>query len=323
MFDVITIGSAVLDTFLVSDEFQIIKSDAFAGGYGECINLGDKVDVSHLAISTGGGATNSAATFSSLGLSSAAICKIGNDTSGQAILDDLHAFDVNTSLVKQVKKGQTGQSTLLTTTDGERSILVFRGVSREFKKSDIVRSQLKTRFLYISSLGGDYDVLEYILTFAQRQKIKVAWNPGNTELTGPRTKLKAALKLIDILIVNKQEAELITKKELDHLPLLTELAAYAPTVVLTDGLRGSFVKSDDGTIHARPTGVKAVSRAGAGDAFGSGFVAGIALGHDIGIAAQIGTLNAESVIQSFGAKQGILKKIPNKKQLDTIKVRSL
>ena len=37
MLDVITIGSATQDAFLISKRFQIINSSKFATGKGECV----------------------------------------------------------------------------------------------------------------------------------------------------------------------------------------------------------------------------------------------------------------------------------------------
>jgi sugar/nucleoside kinase (ribokinase family) len=52
-----------------------------------------------------------------------------------------------------------------------------------------------------------------------------------------------------------------------------------------------------------------IDRTGAGDAFGSGFVSGfIQSNGDIEYAIQLGTANATSVVEDFGAKTGILKK---------------
>jgi ribokinase len=53
--------------------------------------------------------------------------------------------------------------------------------------------------------------------------------------------------------------------------------------------------------------VKVADRTGAGDAFGSGFVAAIAKGQSIGEALTLGSANATSVVQKIGAKAGILK----------------
>ncbi len=51
-----------------------------------------------------------------------------------------------------------------------------------------------------------------------------------------------------------------------------------------------------------------MDRTGAGDAFGSAFVAVIIRGGTIEEAIQLGTANATSTVQQIGAKNGLLKK---------------
>jgi sugar/nucleoside kinase (ribokinase family) len=53
--------------------------------------------------------------------------------------------------------------------------------------------------------------------------------------------------------------------------------------------------------------VKALDRTGAGDAFGSGFVAALAKGLPIEDALTLGSANATSVVTQIGSKPGILK----------------
>ena len=51
-----------------------------------------------------------------------------------------------------------------------------------------------------------------------------------------------------------------------------------------------------------------VDRTGAGDAFGSGFVAGLIQASRIEYAIRLGSANATSVVEYVGAKKGIVTK---------------
>ena len=69
MFDVITIGTAAKDTFLISRFFKILKDSKhlkkfdFPTGEAQCFALGGKIELDNQVIATGGGATNAAVTF--------------------------------------------------------------------------------------------------------------------------------------------------------------------------------------------------------------------------------------------------------------------
>jgi sugar/nucleoside kinase (ribokinase family) len=84
-------------------------------------------------------------------------------------------------------------------------------------------------------------------------------------------------------------------------------------VVVTEGSKG--VAAYDGIdIYTLPAyNVKVVNTAGAGDAFASGFLAGILHKQDISHALELGNANASSVVQYFGTKNKLLSYIQAKK----------
>jgi len=94
-------------------------------------------------------------------------------------------------------------------------------------------------------------------------------------------------------------------------------------LVLTDGPQGAYAHLDGTTWFARPRNIKVVSRTGAGDAFGSALVASLMADKGIDEALQIGILNSESVIQSYGAKIGILTHWPTNALMKKIKIKTL
>lgn len=328
MYDVITIGSAVRDIFIFSDQFEIIKTPRIEGGIAECVPLGSKIDVDDLFVTTGGGGTNTAATFASLGLRTSCLTRIGDDEDGDLIIEDLQERSIDTSHVVRDTTGDTGLSVLLTAPGGERTILTYRGVSGAFTASDIKTTKLRTRALYVSSLGGDRESIEKIARFAARKNLFFAWNPGKGELRLPKKVLRTILTSVNVLIVNKEEALMLVGS---HLPEHMTVGALAEhlrrhddqIVIVTDGTNGTHAASSEGTVHVGTRDIKSISRAGAGDAFGSGTVAALLSDYPLIDALKIGTFNAESVIQSYGAKQGIIPKFPHANSLRSILSKSL
>jgi len=77
MFDIITIGSGVIDAYVKSKQAKKIASRLFATGEGECFALGSKIEVDKFLVTTGGGATNAAATFANFGYRVAAAARVG------------------------------------------------------------------------------------------------------------------------------------------------------------------------------------------------------------------------------------------------------
>lgn len=319
MYDIITIGGATRDVFLLSDKFTFIHSRAFETGIGECVSFGTKIELDKVVFTTGGGATNAAVTFANLGYNTAALCRVGDDATGRDLLAGLEINKVKTDLIKKVVGGQTAYSTLLTAPNGERTALILRGVSASFSNKDIPWTKIKTRVVYLTSLGGNFALSKKIIEAAKESGALIVWNPGKGELKKGLAAFKKILPRIDIFNLNREEIELLTgKKEIKE--MFTALAKYTEIIIVTDGPRGAYVETGGKIWHASTTGARSVSSTGAGDAFGSGFTAGFLKHEDVKKALAVGMINAEGVIQKIGAKAGIIKRWPTEKQMKKIKI---
>lgn len=327
MHDIISIGSAVRDIFVLSPEFEIIKTAKIEGGIAECVPLGSKIDIKDMVVTTGGGGSNSAATFANLGLKTGIITRLGDDEDGDLIADELDRRDIDTKLIIRDGKDSTGLSILLTAPGGERTVLVYRGVSGDFTQKDIQTSKLNSKALYVSSIGGDLKTMQKIATHARRKKMLFAWNPGNKELSLPKKELRNILDCVSILILNKEEAQKLYGRPPEHLSVIGLAGKIRrhedQLIIITDGVRGTYALWGEESWHIGTRDIKSVSRTGAGDAFGSGTVASLMSGFSLIDALRIGTLNAESVIQHYGAKKGLLTTFPKPSELDAIPYKKL
>jgi len=286
------------------------------------VSLGDKIEIEEIVHATGGGATNAAVTFARLGLSTSAICRVGDDAAGREIVADLEREGVDASLVVHDQKGATGYSTLLTASTGERTALVYRGVAGAFVAKDIPLKACATRWLYITSLGGNVPLVARLVAYAHECGMHVAWNPGKKEISAGLARMKPLLSNIHAFILNREEAEALTGKKTVN-DICKELAVPGNVITVTDGPKGAYAHRNGVTIFSPGTGAKARSQTGAGDAFGSGFVASMIRSEHLKNALATGILNAESVIRKVGAKAGILKRWPTKKQLESMKITTV
>lgn len=312
---IVAIGAAVQDVFLEGKIFRPQKE------HGELVNefeLGTKNEIDGVTISTGGGATNASVTFARLGLNSWFMGRIGEDIAGRVVLESLADEKVNTSLVWASKELGTGYSTLLLAPSGERTILTYRGASLVFQLQTTRFKSVKPDWFYISSLSGDIESLETIVAYAKKRKIKIAINPGKGELK-ERVRFKKLLDDFSILSINKEEMEELFGTA-DLFTLLKKANEHVGIVVVTDGPRGSYV-IDGSKIYKAGMykNVKVIDRAGAGDAFCSGFVAMIANGKTIEEAITYGSANSTSVVSKIGAKAGILH---TSRGLDSMKIQT-
>lgn len=324
-YDVIALGAATIDTFVWSKAFHQVKNSAFETGVGECFSLGTKIDVDRFALSTGGGATNAAATFSHLQFRAGCIAAIGDDLFGASIREDFKQRGMDTSFLVTVPKEQTAFSTILVMQDGERTVLTARGVSERLMSQKIAWSRVKAKWMYITSLGGNVSLLRKALDHAIRERISVFWNPGGKDLALGVSKLAPLFPKIDILNMNVEEAEKLLGVKIDKKKLAKKLLALgAKSVLLTDGNHGAYYLSADGMRFVDShRNIKAVNRTGAGDSFGSGFLAGFLKYKNEDAALRVGLANAEGVIQDVGAKKGLLTAWPTQAAMKRVKVKKI
>ncbi len=311
MFDVITFGSATRDIFVRSQGFKIIDCDEFISGKAMAVGAGAKIYIDDLVFATGGGGTNTAATFALQGLKTAYVGLVGNDESGHEIKKELKDLGVETKFVKEIELAKTPCSIILSS-EKERSILVYEGASHLLSEEDINWQEIKkTQWFYVAGLSGkSSEVFKKIIDFAFDNRIRIAVNPGKEQLGERLEELKGLLNKIDILLVNQEEASQITgidfKEEEKLFSKFDELVSGI--AVMSKGPEGVAVSDGQTIYRAGIPDSLYVDRTGSGDAFGSGFVAKIIKGGTIQEAIQFGTANATSTIQQVGAKKGLLKK---------------
>ncbi len=313
MFDVITFGSAARDIFLRSKQFLIGNFDLTGPQKEILLPYGLKVDVEDIHFHSGGGGVNTATTFSSRGLKVAYSGTIGSDIGGKEILKELRKKHIDTRFVLKTSKKPTNLSVIFSTPQ-ERTILVYKGASQVLKSSQIHWAKIKeTEWFYIASLGKNADkFFEDLLVFARKNKIKVMVNPGLPQLKLPLKRLRPLLKKIDILLLNQEEGQiLIRDSSLKREELVRSIKKIFPGIlIITNGTRKLFVVDNKCLYSAFPLIQKeAVDKTGAGDAFGSGFLAGyIKHKGNIKQAIQLAVANAASCLTKWGAEEGILKK---------------
>ena len=266
------------------------KFDLGAGLAAIDTALGTKVDIDTIQFGTGGGATNAATTFARNGHESIFMGCIANDPAGDAIIASLDIEGIDSSYVTYTTRAHTGYSVLLLAPSGERTILTCRGASAKFEllnPDDL--DTINPDWLYVTTFRGNMDMLDQFFTKAKSLGAKIMFNPGNLELEHKR-KLLGLLSDVDVLLVNKQEAKKIVDGS-SLLELIERIKNYVPAAIWRIGLYED-AKVKDST--------------GAGDAFGSGFLAAYAGGKSFKDSLVFASANSTSVVQKIGSKAGIL-----------------
>ena len=306
MARIVSLGSALQDVYLIDHDDLVptkIGADAIFGK----VLVGSKVDIDKISYEVGGGGVNSAITFSRHGHEAIFIGNIARDPAGAAIIKALDRECVDTSYMNFLERRSTGTSVvLLDKGSGERTILTYRGASEQFGNfSENDLDLIQPDWLYVTTLRGDMDTLARFFKHAKELGAKIMFNPGVKELENKK-ELLTLLKYVDILNVNKAEAsEIVNGVVLSE--LLYHLNGYVETVIITDGAMGGIAGNRAETYRfGIYEDVKIKDATGAGDAFGSGFLAHLASGKSFRSSLIFASANSTSVVLKLGANKGIL-----------------
>ena len=307
-FEVVTIGSAVLDVAVKSKDFKVMKSHEIEGGVGLCEVYGGKTEVDSMEVAVGGGGTNTAVSLGVKGVRVGCVAKIATDDVGEMIKRRLKSWDLDLGMLIESDTGNSAMSTVLVAPDGGRSILTYRGVSKEIKSKEIKWEKVKeAEWIMVTSLGGDMALMEDIVYFAKKNDIKVFWNPGKNELS-KAMRLRKINQEVNVLVMNRMEfAELMGVSFEDQLEIDRGAVGFGPGyLVITEGRTGSVVYKDDRKVKVGAFKSDSKDETGAGDAYSSGLLYGLYKGWDFGKAMKAGAANAAGIVKKVGAKNGLL-----------------
>ena len=295
-YDVLCIGSAVVDHFLVMQEkFQEVK-------------VGDKILIKDIEVHSGGGATNVAAGISRLGLRASILAKLGNDKEADFIVNEMKQYKVKNICLHHSKKSTNFSTLISSKKERDRIIYTYKGASSDLTPSDFKKSQLKAKWIYLGSLmGRSLKTGREIVEYANKKGIKIMFNPS-LYAAKKANQFKLLLQSSEVLIINKEEARaLVEKKYLAGKQLLLEVFKLCSnTIIITDGAKKVYALHDSQAYCLIPPDVKVVHTAGAGDAFNSGLLAGLIKKKPFDYCLKLGIANSLSVIQGIGTKNGLL-----------------
>jgi len=308
MFDIICIGGAVIDLFVNTASELITINDNILSRKENLIAypVGSKLLIKDFKKDFGGGAFNAAVSFSRLNLKTGFLGCLSKDENGRAILKKM--IEENIEFLGHFSNEPNGFSIVLDSRDEERTILTYRGCNESFDFKRIDKDKIRTKWFYLSSLHGkSFESSKKIVDFAIKNKNKIAFNPGTYLARLGFNELRKIIENLNILVLNKQEAQLISEREdvKEQMVFLKNFVKDA--VVVTDGKNGAYAYDSNYFYRSRVPKVKVKETTGAGDAFSSSFVYGMIKKADVEFALKCGICNSISVVQNFGAQNILLK----------------
>lgn len=289
MIDLLCIGHALVDIRFLVNKFPQPDEEARI--------LDEKRGV-------GGSAANVAIGARRLGLQTGLIAKIGLDSFGRIIVDELMSEGVDISGLRISTTLPTGYSIVVRDSEGKILIYGFKGASEDLSIRDIDMELLwNTRYVHIASLRPD-TTLEILKLLKSKKRPIVSWDPGRVLSLSGLSKLKPIISLVDIVSVNRKEIFYITGEN-NYAKAAEELRSLGPKIVIVKrGNEGVYLVSDSVRVDIpafQPE--KVTDTTGAGDAFMAGFYSALKRGYDLEESVKYAALVASIKVSRLGSHE--------------------
>jgi sugar/nucleoside kinase (ribokinase family) len=312
-FDVVGIGSAIVDVIAHAEDSFLSKHDVSKG----TMHLWSEEsqpdalykDIGPAVEASGGSAANTMAGVASFGGKPAFIGKTKADQLGRIFARDIQSIGVHYETEPLSEGPATARCIILVTPDAQRTMFTYLGASGALSATDMNKDLIAaSKILYIE--GYQWDLPE------TKKAIVSACE------TAKRSGGKVALTLSDPFVVERhrndlfdlvnQHVDIIFANEIE-IKTLFRLNSFDEAVeaiegrveiaALTRGAEGAVTVTKDKLIQtpASPMG-KIIDTTGAGDLYAAGFLFGYTRGDDLETCANIGALAAGEVISHLGAR---------------------
>lgn len=251
---------------------------------------GETLSGSELVTAPGGKSSNQAVAAATLGAAVRLIGAVGDDANGAFLLEQASTSGVDIAGVTRDPDHATGSAMIVVDAAGENTIIVSPGANGALSADSLTAEQFDGADIVCLCLEVPVDAVQAAAEHAQTIGAKVLLN-----LSPYADVPDSLLGHVDVLLVNKTEAELVLGRGDGHSDVADDWDAALRgfvdlgihRVVVTLGADGAVVldadTSEDGGHAARVTRidspkVEAVDTTGCGDAFTGALAHGMAKG---------------------------------------------
>lgn len=249
-------------------------------------DLHQKVRCEDATFCCGGSAGNAACWLGSLGIKTGMVGAVGTDTFGQAQMENLSFYNVDTTHVKRI--GQSGVAVIFV--EGEvKRMIKYTGANR-YKHVD--ESILQARHIHLTS--NEKETVEKVVDMCKNTDITLSWDPQELFF-------EEFTSFFNHIFINEDDLRRRTGiKDLEKAARTLD----AQMLIVTKNGGGCLIFSD--TVTRVPSfHVEALDTTGAGDAFDAGFIFGLRKKLDIRECGILGVSCASLKVQHYGARGGI------------------
>lgn len=266
---------------------------------------GETIHGIETSLFSGGKGANQAVAAARFGASVSIAGALGDDCFGDQLIDMLAEDDIELTHVKR-KSGSTGIAHIIVNNKGENSIVVSKGANGLLTEEDVADIPFEDYDMILLQNEIPWEVNSYIIKKAKELGVKLVFNPAPAMFIP-----EDYFHMIDILILNEQEAAAITHStvniEADALQSAQFLVERGVgEVIVTLGKKGAVYMNESGKVHIISSfDVPTVDTTGAGDTFIGAYAAKVAKGASVKESLLYASAAAAIAVSEKGAQQSL------------------
>jgi sulfofructose kinase len=288
-FDVVGLGVSTVDVVTLVDHFPRPEEVQRAAA---------------MTVQGGGPVATAMVTLARLGASTAMVDVLGDDWRGALIRDEFQREGVSVEFIQQRRDCTSSTACIVTeqATAG-RSIVYAPGTAPDLSPDDVPRAAIEScRFLHVN--GRHWDACLHAVRIARSANVPVSFDGGAHRY---RPELQDLVPFTDVCIVARQFAEEYTRTTAIPAAADILLSCGPGIVVITDGVRGSWVYSRGGTAFHQAAFVlpQVVDTTGCGDSYHGAFLFGLLKGMALEKTAEFASAVAALNSQGLGGRGGL------------------
>ena len=311
-YDIVGIGNAIVDLIAEVDDIYLKKNTITKGSmslvdYDVVNRIGNEVNI--IRTISGGSVANSIVSIAQQNLKTAFIGKVNQDELGEKFSQGLKKEKVEFKITKSSTNKYTARCIILVSTDAERTMNTYLGISQELTEEDIDSSIIEnSSILYLEGYLWDLDnakkAIKKSILAAKNSETMVSLSISDAFCVDRFREefIDLINNSADLIFANESEIKsLYETSELDV--AINKCQKTNKIFAVTLGDKGAKIIYKDVIVNIKAEKIdKLVDTTGAGDLFAAGFLAEYIKTQDLESSGKQGVKMASIIIQQFGAR---------------------
>jgi sugar/nucleoside kinase (ribokinase family) len=309
MKKVLGIGNALVDIIyflendLLLDAFSLPKGSMQLVDAGKANQVEQSTGSLNRFMASGGSAANTIHGLAKLGVDTAFIGTVGNDTFGKFFENDMVSCTIKPLLATGTLN--TGRAISLVSPGGERTFATYLGAAVELSAEMLDINIFKNYdHLHLEGYLVPNQVLtEKAIKMAQKENMTVSLDLASYNVVEANLEfLKRIISVYKpVVFANEEEAHAFSGEK-DPGKALEYIAGLTVTAIVKTGANGSLVNHKGKNFEVSAIHANCIDTTGAGDLYAAGYLFGFINDLEPDHSGNIGSLLAGKVIEEAGAK---------------------